>query len=688
MGVQLTQAATRELDATATRNQIVAQVNLAHGVTAQRHGTEVAALSYYFLAEEFDPTLLEAVNRSVTLNLNIRTGNIGADVRNDIAWRTEWVNTLSEVEQVVYGMLSSADPPYTFFYTPDLQQGNVNYQRETVDISFPINLRTNGDFIHSTMRALERFTQSYYDGLHATGRANTWGLTAWPNTGMTNNNPFNRRWDHVFNINIELQNQQNRVIGRTNFNETRTIRIERNNNNRIVTRFDVELQRRLNFQNVNSRDITDNLSIRITSVNGANPETARFPIIHLPRIRFDESVAVGNIYRIENRVLLGFTSQVQRDQPGHVLNVPSLPAELWGETNYITSIANEAFQNRQIGSFTIPSTVTSIGNSAFAGNSLTTITIPNSVTHIGDNAFANNNLSSVNFGNGIVRIENSVFSGNSIVNLAIPTTVTHIGDNAFFNSLPRTISIGSNVLIVNSAFSRTVQVRVEGGTRNEIRSIAFIEAYRNNQRRGGTYNRESSGGWSYFQETDHNEVRRIVQQRDEEIRRIRRQRQDEFNVKQRVRRYFMLGTMFMFGSPKFEVEIPEVGEKGYWIWGFEGGIFIPLFPHLYTGIEGRWGYKNLIDLETQSGESHQNEQVYFTSFAPTLGTVIPWGEMGKLCLGVMYEFGAFNSNYHTDRFQGVYGIDVTLTHGFYIRYRATLLENGEIANSISVGIGF
>ncbi|MDR2579430.1 MAG: hypothetical protein LBC85_00350, partial [Fibromonadaceae bacterium] len=71
MGVTLTAKAQEELAGAATANHVSAQTALARGVTAQRQGTEVAALSYYYQAAAFDPSLLEATKRSSVMVANI-----------------------------------------------------------------------------------------------------------------------------------------------------------------------------------------------------------------------------------------------------------------------------------------------------------------------------------------------------------------------------------------------------------------------------------------------------------------------------------------------------------------------------------------------------------------------------------------------------------------------------------------
>jgi hypothetical protein len=116
LGVELTAAGQEELLKPLPVHQIQGQTALAHGITAQRQGTEVTALSYFYQAAALDPTLLEATNRQKVITANITSGNIGADARNDILWRKNWIAKLTEFEEFCNKMINAAaDPPYSFF---------------------------------------------------------------------------------------------------------------------------------------------------------------------------------------------------------------------------------------------------------------------------------------------------------------------------------------------------------------------------------------------------------------------------------------------------------------------------------------------------------------------------------------------------------------------------------------------
>jgi hypothetical protein len=98
MGVSLSPKAVEELGVVATQQTINAQTTLAQGIVAENQGTIVQALSYFIQSSGYDPSLTEVASRMNILNVNITSGNIGADMRNEITWRRQWIACLQEAE--------------------------------------------------------------------------------------------------------------------------------------------------------------------------------------------------------------------------------------------------------------------------------------------------------------------------------------------------------------------------------------------------------------------------------------------------------------------------------------------------------------------------------------------------------------------------------------------------------------
>jgi len=366
MGVMLTDRAKQELSTVNAQESINAQTALAQGITAQKQGTEVAALSYYFQASALDPSLIEAANRASIMSADISSGNIGENVRNDIQWRKAWVDRLTETEQFFDNFLKTASLPYTLFYLTEIKQGEINYQTETATLS--IETRLHGSQVWGN--PLGRVMWTVYEGLMSTKRANDWGLGRWPDETVTNFKTFSN-YRKTFTINVELVNSRNKVIGSKTFQTQGTWGFTTDRFSEIMTApiFDVSRddKKTVSFTNVKASDITDSLTIRIVQVNGIETQTAArngvLQIVALPVDKWD----FYNSFEIEKRDIIKY------DGKGGDLVIETI----WGET--ILTIQDRAFFSKQLTSVVIPNTVIIIRPSAFKGNRLTYITIPANV---------------------------------------------------------------------------------------------------------------------------------------------------------------------------------------------------------------------------------------------------------------------------------------------------------------------
>jgi uncharacterized protein (TIGR02145 family) len=271
LGVNLTSAGQSELMQVVNMTQVRAQEMYSRGMAAQRQGTDVAALSYFFQAEAFDPSLFDVSKRSSIIAANISSGNIGADVRNDILWRKSWVARLSEAEVTFHSIISSADPPYRLYYSTDIKTGNIDYQTETADLSITINMTPNRTWFKAMRQSLKA-VQAVLNGLNTTNRKNDWGLSGWPSRGVTETNPFASPKRYEFTVVFELVNQQGRVIGSQTVRLNPEFGISANN----ITFTNIPGM--VKFNGVRANDISDNMTIRVVSVNGAPPQNARFTI--------------------------------------------------------------------------------------------------------------------------------------------------------------------------------------------------------------------------------------------------------------------------------------------------------------------------------------------------------------------------------------------------------------------------
>jgi TolB-like protein len=301
LGIRLNPAGRQALTGSGQAAQVEAETALSKGISAQRSGTVVEALSYYYDAVSFDPDLAEASGRLSILSSDISSGgNIGENVRNDIQRRNEWLKILKEAETYFKN-----HPPFEIVYDPTLTQGQVNYERETVDMSFSLQIKPTTGF-----NVLENIRK----GLVETGKMKEWGFSLWPLHKSDMFTPYSGNyWNYpdyvIAHLEMEIiaglfneQNKQlsmeririNNAIGFYLFGSEFRRPLPRGylgatysdtHDYRVVdtTRFSVndrnarainDRNETVNFRTVNANDITDNLTVKIISVNGIDAETA------------------------------------------------------------------------------------------------------------------------------------------------------------------------------------------------------------------------------------------------------------------------------------------------------------------------------------------------------------------------------------------------------------------------------
>jgi hypothetical protein len=294
MDVELTDRAMTELAGAATANHVNAQTALAQGITAQRSGTVVEALTYYYEAREYDTGLLEATSRLNVLANTITSGNIGENVRNDIQRRNEWLKVLTECEVFFKGHL-----PYEIIYNPDITQGRIDYTKETVDLSFEIESRPTSGY---------KVIENVLDGLTKTGKREEWGFGSWPmDSNLFSQKPqrdlssttvdFHKNVRMIM-ITVSLQNDQGKIIATQSIGLNNKVAFllgterhdwysrgnyqhwgQRSGSGAIylydTCRFDLLGDSSIvRFRNVNANDITDSLTIICEKIDGIDAEIA------------------------------------------------------------------------------------------------------------------------------------------------------------------------------------------------------------------------------------------------------------------------------------------------------------------------------------------------------------------------------------------------------------------------------
>jgi hypothetical protein len=164
----------------------------------------------------------------------------------------------------------------------------------------------------------------------------------------------------------------------------------------------------------------------------------------------------------------------------------SIPATLGSYP--VTTIGRNAFQNRQLTSVTIPTSVTIISEGAFTNNLLTSVTIPNSVTIVSHAAFSRNELTSVTIGSSVWGIYSSAFYLNKLTSVTIPASVRELEHNAFHGNLLTRVTFlgnapspqtGSDVFVMNPGLTSVARIASAtgwGATYSEKRVVIATRA--------------------------------------------------------------------------------------------------------------------------------------------------------------------------------------------------------------------
>ena len=298
LGLNLTEQGLQELNRAVNTGRVQAETALARGINAQRHGTVVEALSYFIQANNYDSGLTEAASRMNILAANITSGNIGEDIRNEIAWRRQWIARLQETE-TFYATILKEPQPFYIVYSTNIQQGTIDFQRETTDLSIWMGFYP--DFIWSNQ--INEVINAVRNGLQATRRAETWGLD-WPAKTLGSPSPFNNRTNNsTSTVLVEIINDQGRSIGR------QTVRVPYGFEimDTVVTPL-WQWEGNVSFPAVDANFITDTLTIHIASIDGLTAENAarQKRLSVMPQSEWKEVLRANQIIRLNIEKAQGY----------------------------------------------------------------------------------------------------------------------------------------------------------------------------------------------------------------------------------------------------------------------------------------------------------------------------------------------------------------------------------------------
>jgi len=284
------------------QSSVDAESSLSKGIIAQENGRVPEALTYYYESVSFNPQATEAANRLSGLSSFVSSGNIVESVRYDFQQREAWAKLLKECEDFFSNHL-----PYEIIYNPTLTQRSANYEKRTVELQFRLSVEPTSAF---------KAIQDILSGLKKTGKKADWGFFYWPLSSpvsadyciqtvspqsFINQYTFDPIrytisapgpalfWsDYLFYTDLakritiisELIDQSGKVLSVARFAIHNSITFSFTGSGSSVEAYDfnsidtLPFTGGIYFQDVNIDDLTDDVFVRISSINGMDLETA------------------------------------------------------------------------------------------------------------------------------------------------------------------------------------------------------------------------------------------------------------------------------------------------------------------------------------------------------------------------------------------------------------------------------
>ena len=223
LGVELTPEAIKELERAENPVRVQAEKALALGIIAQRQEMIIDALSFFFQATTFDPSLSGAIGRASAVSSAILNRDLDEDAQDKLQAHDEWRTIITAARLYYENHL-----PYELVY------GNINSEKAT-NITLNIGLIPADD----TWRTINNLRQS---------------LTIARQQDETLKLDFDKLEPRKIAVTIEIVNEDDIVLSKASYTFTNP---SETNQEKTVLR----------FTNVKASDITEQLTVRVVSVN-------------------------------------------------------------------------------------------------------------------------------------------------------------------------------------------------------------------------------------------------------------------------------------------------------------------------------------------------------------------------------------------------------------------------------------
>lgn len=218
-----------------------------------------------------------------------------------------------------------------------------------------------------------------------------------------------------------------------------------------------------------------------------------------PAYAADEATVDGVTYELVNAAdpsqgatAKAYTASANPDHPELVIP-PSV--EIDGETVPVIEVGNSAFQNANLGSVVIPSSVVTLGQFAFDGNGeLNSVELSEGLVRIGNLAFRDAALTAIDIPETVSRIDFQAFRGNSLVAVELPASLSQIGGGVFYDnpSLERVRLVGPHPQLL---FADGNPIGASDAATNPV--IEFFWRYGQDQVPAGTDGYTAPQMWGY-----------------------------------------------------------------------------------------------------------------------------------------------------------------------------------------------